>query len=334
MTFFQIDRMESATLLPVDEITADLRRLLSEVDIRQEEQRFIQSMREKNRLQINNLLMLKSVLGGSGLAAGRDRVVGKLGNIEITVTDMVTLLDVYLEGKADLRDSAWLEGMIEAELLRRHALEIAGAERIPRTPALQERITRARDAQLFALWVDFQRPPARGYPSDSEIKTWYWRNRDRFTVPNRYRLSQIFIPADQGREVADRVFRQAEATDAAGFAELARTHSRHQESAGRGGDIGWIAETRLQLPIRTLVSQSEENSLVGPIQTGAGWQIVRVAGIQNGYTRPLEDVQGVVRNRLRQEDRVTRTQYLLSKELRERTVLLSRAAMAELVGGL
>lgn len=87
-----------------------------------------------------------------------------------------------------------------------------------------------------------------------------------------FRLSEIAIPAPQGREsqaqaIVARV--SQELANGASFASLARRFSR-SPSAPNGGDVGWIPESRLPPDLAQTIGALQPGEVTQPIQVPGG----------------------------------------------------------------
>jgi peptidyl-prolyl cis-trans isomerase D len=74
----------------------------------------------------------------------------------------------------------------------------------------------------------------------------------------------------QAREVL------ADARRGEDFAQLARTHSKDQGSAQRGGDLGWFGKGRMVKPFEEAVFSAKIGQIVGPVKTQFGYHIIQV----------------------------------------------------------
>lgn len=87
-----------------------------------------------------------------------------------------------------------------------------------------------------------------------------------------FRLSEIAIPAPEGREsqaeaIAQRVARELAA--GASFASLAQRYSR-SPSASNGGDVGWIPESRLPPDLAQAIGALQPGQVTQPIKVPGG----------------------------------------------------------------
>jgi parvulin-like peptidyl-prolyl isomerase len=87
-----------------------------------------------------------------------------------------------------------------------------------------------------------------------------------------YRFSHILV---RSREQADSLYRELQ--QGADFADLARVHSLDQSSAVKGGDIGFINWGRqTNTSFREAAFALEIGGISEPVQTDAGWHIIRM----------------------------------------------------------
>ena len=93
-----------------------------------------------------------------------------------------------------------------------------------------------------------------------------------------FRLSEIAIPAPEGREsqaraIVDRIARNL--ANGASFASLARRFSR-SPSAPDGGDVGWIPESRLPPDLAQVIGALQPGEVTDPIQVPGGISLFKL----------------------------------------------------------
>jgi parvulin-like peptidyl-prolyl isomerase len=159
-------------------------------------------------------------------------------------------------------------------------------------------------------------------PDRAAMLAYYKGHADKFTTPERLRVSLILLKVEpwssttvwQGAyEEARRIV--AKLRQGARFEDLARLHSA-DESAARGGDLGYIHKGMLADEAQKVVDGMKPGELSDPIQTLQGYAILRlderVAPALNDFDRAE-----------------TRVRELLSRELREQAWQAMLAGLRE-----
>ena len=124
---------------------------------------------------------------------------------------------------------------------------------------------------------------------EAEVERYFVENRKRF---ERAKLSQIVVAS---REAAEELQVQVE-DEEADFRSLAIRHSTDTASNEAGGFLGWVNRTTLSPQVEALVFSAEADSMVGPVQTDAGWHLIMVWEIVTGTLD--EAVGGEIRSTL------------------------------------
>src|SRR5690606_28530193 len=100
---------------------------------------------------------------------------------------------------------------------------------------------------------------------------------------------------------------------------------------GRGGEIGWLAETQILPEIREKVSTLKVNALSEPIRLNDGWHLIKVLDIREPYTPSLEQVRGQLAAQLRAEKTRANSQAYLAKLLQENPLAINELALGQIV---
>jgi peptidylprolyl isomerase len=77
----------------------------------------------------------------------------------------------------------------------------------------------------------------------------------------------------------------------ADFAAIAQAKSDDSNSAARGGEIGWIAESQIQPEIRTQIERLPLHGTSAAIRLNDGWHILHVLDIREAHTPTLDQVR-------------------------------------------
>lgn len=267
-------------------------------------------------------------------------VIGQAGSLRVTAAEVKDTLAALGDAGAAAAGDPVAAGQLVRSLLAQRLLlreaEAAGYERRPETVA---RLARAREVALTESWLESVSAPPAAYPSEAELKAAYESARPQLALPRTWRLAQIFValPKDAGTEAAAVAeqkltsIRQALRDKTADFAALAAQHSEEADSAGRGGEIGWLEENRIQPAILERLSGLKVEAVTEPVRLDDGWHIVKLLDVREPRTPPLEEVRRGLVQRLRAEKARANREAHLAALLRRHPVAINELALAELL---
>ncbi len=250
-------------------------------------------------------------------------VVARAGQASVTQADMTTLLKSL---SPDVRtrlaaDPARLDDVVRAKLAAAAVLAEANAKGWQKQPEVVALIDDTRRDVIVRSYLASVSAPAADYPSDDEIKAVYDSNQPAFTVPRALRISQIYVATqpgadaatiDKARKQAADIARQARAPGA-DFAALAKADSQDKPSAERGGDMGYVPDAALMPEIRKATDTMKPGDVAGPIQTVAGFHVIKLTDMHAQSVRPLADVKEQLRAQLRQQREQQNAQAYMAK---------------------
>lgn len=141
---------------------------------------------------------------------------------------------------------------------------------------------------------------SRAELTDRELRERYDREKEAFRRPERARVREIVIGADAA-SIADASARAvqiaARAKQGEDFAKLAAEFSTAPTKT-QGGDLGEIAKGELLEALDTAVFAATPNSVVGPIQTRAGFHILKIEQKFASELPSFENVKDQIRKDL------------------------------------
>lgn len=254
-------------------------------------------------------------------------VVAKMGAIEITLPDARKLLEILPpDVRAQLVASpAAMEKAMRAEIMRRAVLAEAAGKHWEQRPEVVHQIERAREQVIVGSYVNNLTRPAADYPSEQEIKTAYEANKASLLAPVQYHVAQIYLALPEGADKAAAAAVERKAADlakaahekGADFAALARKSSEHRETAGNGGDMGWLAEDRIAPEMAGVIAALAPGEVSAPVRMPQGWHILKLLERKDAAQRSLAEVKDALVQALRrskaQENETKYLQELVTK---------------------
>jgi peptidyl-prolyl cis-trans isomerase C len=134
---------------------------------------------------------------------------------------------------------------------------------------------------------------AKAAVTDEAIQKWYESKKDVFEKPEA-KVRQILVST---APLADSMLERLKKGE--DFAALAKAHSIDQETAPRGGELGWIKEGE-DRNIGKEVLAAGKGDLLGPIESRLGFHVVEV--LEKRELTPLEDVKPLASMALANEE--------------------------------
>lgn len=248
--------------------------------------------------------------------AGGGPVLGQAGGARLTRAEAQALLAALpaATGKQLAEQPQALADAVRRELQWRALVVTAKRSPQARLPAVRARMRQAADLELVQAHLDAMSTVADDYPPQELVVATYEANRERFRAAPRYHLSQIFLagrPDDGDVARRARELTQEARAARADFADLAREHSRHADSAARGGDVGWVSEPMLRPEFRDTVTGMAVGSISDPVPVADGWHILKLTERQAARDLSLDEARADIVAALRaQEQRRRRAEYV------------------------
>ena len=274
------------------------------------------------------------------LHAENGPVVGRIGDIEITTTELrESLAGLEAASEAPItKDPAALSQYLRALLIQRQVLKLALDQKWDQEPAVIARLVRARESALTESFLEARSAPDAGYPSDEELRQAYGENKDKLVIPKSWQLAQIYISvakdADKTAEAAakaklDSIVKQLAAKDS-DFAAIARKSSEEPASAAQGGLIGWLAQDQIQPEIRERLPKLALGETTAPVRLKDGWHIVKVLDIREARTPSLDEVRDQLAANLRASKARANRQQLIAELLEKHPPAINEIELMKL----
>ncbi len=140
--------------------------------------------------------------------------------------------------------------------------------------------------------------------SESELKEYYEKNKDRFQEPEKVKLREIFISVpydadyktiEQKRAKAEEVLKRIKAGE--DFSDLAWKYSE-DPYAVKGGDIGYIHRGRLAPELEDVAFRLKPDEVSGLIDVKAGYFIIKVEDIISSRLIGFDEIKDKLRKTL------------------------------------
>ena len=288
--------------------------------------------RARHRLVARSLLALALLAGASSPAfaaetAERNGVVARVGDTSIGREEFDQALAMaarrkFYHGKTPDGEMAALQrevagNMVDNVLLLKEAKRQGlKPDPVPIKKALEDYETRYKSSEQWqsrravllpklqkqletdSLLEQLQKKVSNVAPPDAaQLQSFYAANLDKFTEPERSRISTILLKVDPSslRPVWDKT--KAEAASlvkklrtGTNFAQLARQRSG-DDSAAKGGDMGYLHRGMLAEPAQVIVDKLKPNEISEPVTLLQGVAIFRLDERKAAVQNPLSKVE-------------------------------------------
>lgn len=157
-------------------------------------------------------------------------------------------------------------------------------------PAVRDDVDRYRDYVVESML--FRDHVFRNLElSPADVEAYYLAHVKEFEVPEQRRVAQILVSTEAE---AKKIRLKLDATS--DFAAVAKKSSRDMVSAAAGGELGWIAAGDVQSGFKEVLAL-KVGGISKPMQSKAGWHIIKLHETKPPRVPPLAEVQAKVAER-------------------------------------
>lgn len=233
--------------------------------------------------------------------------VATVNGVQIPDSQFNLMLSVALNrGQPDTPD---LRSTIKEELINREILAQAAEKlELNKTPEAKQQWAQIRENFLVELLlIDFNK---KNPVSDADVKAQYDREVAQIQsidAAQQYRVSIIIVPTLQEAENIT-----AQLKKGASFEKLAREKSI-DPSKVQGGMLGWVFTSQINPEIGAAIKKLGKGGYTAPIQTQAGWNMVKVDDKRPFKIPAFSDAQNQIRLQLIQKRQIEFIQKLRSE---------------------
>lgn len=272
------------------------------------------------------------------IASPDSNVIARVGAVDVKLEEVKAALARLdpREQEAIAANPALLNQVVRLLLVQRLMLQEALGKKWDEQPQVKAAVERAKETALTESYLQSKSEPPAGYPNESELLAAYESAKPSLAVGRRWKLAQIFIAAPEGLSKAElarsegklQEVKQALALKGADFAALAGKLSEESNSAAQGGEIGWMLEAQIQPEIRAAATKLQPGQLSEPVRLADGWHILKCLDLNEPSTPPLEQVRGILVERLRQEKAKANSQAYIAALLQQHPVAINEVTLA------
>ena len=163
----------------------------------------------------------------------------------------------------------------------------------------QAKYTHGEQRKVRYLLADYAKLRETAVPSEEGLRKMYEESKSQFTTPESAHVFHILIKVDvdaapavdaAARAKAESLVKQLRA--GADFGALAQANSQDPSSAGKGGDMEWVARGDTVEPFDRAIFTIPLNTISDPIRSREfGYHIVKVVGRRPAGAIPFEEMR-------------------------------------------
>ncbi|WP_017906999.1 peptidylprolyl isomerase [Pseudomonas asplenii] len=264
--------------------------------------------------------------------------VARLGNQQVAPEELKALLATLpADSREQLRSNRTaLESWIRTRLAEKAVLEQADAQGWRQRPEIEQQTRAATEQIVFRNYLASVSQVPADYPSAEELQQAYDSGKSQWQTPALYRVSQIFLAVSEQsslesvRKQAVELSRKAQAAPDE-FAALASQYSQDSETARRGGDTGLQPLQQLVPEVRGALSRLKVGQVADPVQSPAGFHIVKLTELQPSRTATLDELRDRLREALRTQRQQQIAKAYLEGMLNTATLSIDGAALNQVL---
>ncbi|WP_454674911.1 peptidylprolyl isomerase [Achromobacter pestifer] len=268
--------------------------------------------------------------------ANRPPAIATLGAVQVDRDELLRQLQAMPpQAREQLKDNrAGIDQWLRARLAEKALIEQARAQGWQDKPELKRAFQAAQERIVLQSYLESVSRAPDDYPAQADLQAAYERAKPQLAVAAQYRVSQIYLPAALGdadavaaaRKQAQDLVKRAQAPKA-DFAALAQNFSRDDTTRAQGGDIGFVPLAQLMPEMRPVIEQMKEGDVSAPVQSAAGFHILKLSGFHPASVTPFDQVKEELRAALRSQRQELAARAYLEGLLNAGTVSIDGAAL-------
>jgi len=266
----------------------------------------------------NAILSLVALLAISSQAlAQNDKVYATVNGQEVTQKDVSALLrgqNVKFENLQKDQQKQILDSLIEQKLLAQMAYETD----IPKTKEYKEELERFKKSLAFQIWLrDFSKKVT---VKDSEVKSFYDKNKEKFKVPNQLKASHILVKTEkEAKEIIQSLSKSKNLKE--DFSKLAKEKSVGP-SGSNGGELGWFTKEKMVPEFSNAAEKLVKGTITKePVKTNYGFHVIYLDDKKPSSTLAFDKIKDRLKQDLMQQE--------FAKQAKEEAVKLKKKAKIE-----
>lgn len=270
--------------------------------------------------------MVIFVLSGSFLFAEDDRTVAHIGDRKITMSDLKRWIGYNAPAGSTMttetgnkEKAAFLNQIVTGMVIS----DIARKSGFDQRDDIKEKRDLLINNFLTIEYLD-KVVSADVRASEDEIHQYYEDHKDDFKIRESVHARHILIKADKTaseEEKADALKKAKGILEKIrkgdDFQALASEYSQDPGSKTRGGDLGFFGRGRMVRAFEDVAFSLEPGEVSDIVETNFGYHVIRVEERREASVKPLDEVRGIIENKLSKDLRRQAVDEFVKKAMKE-----------------
>jgi peptidyl-prolyl cis-trans isomerase C len=189
-----------------------------------------------------------------------------------------------------------IEILIKEVYLDKKLTEEAKKSQLAKSNDVKDRIAEAADKILRQAYVDSL---LKQEITDQKVSEKYVELSNELAGKKEYSIFHIVTKTQDEAAKILKILKSKKPS--AKFFELAKKYSIDQDSAEKGGELGYIIEDNMIKEISDIAVTLKKDEISNPIQTKFGWHLIKVSDVREAKALPFESVKDNIRDQLSQD---------------------------------
>lgn len=290
--------------------------------------------RNKNSVRIFSAITLIAalVLGASYYLNNKKEkgmVVAKVNGQEIYQSEIEQKLRNIFEGQGEEVAVPAIENLpkevldilIKETYLDKELSKLAKRSDLMKDKKVKERVAAAESKILRQSYID---SVLEKEVTEQKVSAKYAEISSNLAGKKEY---SIFHIVAKSKEEAGKIYKEITAKKKPiRFSDAAKKYSIDQESAERGGDLGFVLEENMIKEIADAIVNLKQDEISAPIQTKFGWHLVKFTEVREAQPLPFDSVKQNLREQLEQ-DKTNEIEAKIVKDAKVKIVIKLKEAV-------
>ena len=290
--------------------------------------------RNKNSVRIFSAITLIAalILGASYYLNNKKEkgmVVAKVNGQEIYQSEIEQKLRNIFEGQGEEVAVPAIENLpkevldilIKETYLDKELSKLAKRSDLMKDKKVKERVAAAESKILRQSYID---SVLKKEVTEQKVSAKYAEISSNLAGKKEY---SIFHIVAKSKEEAGKIYKEITAKKKSiRFSDAAKKYSIDQESAERGGDLGFVLEENMIKEIADAIVNLKQDEISAPIQTKFGWHLVKFTEVREAQPLPFDSVKQNLREQLEQ-DKTNEIEAKIVKDAKVKIVIKLKEAV-------